>query len=193
MAWRFDPIRSSGVRGLVEEGRHRRKLLSPQGERVLMGLIADSDPEHGAGDRSRALAHRAAVIARLYDPLSAGGPSGDHADMVRPHDHGADPGATRTSPMTPVRGEVVLRAAAFLRPHPPAAPTRRPRTNAGAGRARAMAAARVLHVMARARGRRIVPAPPGRRRVPAAVGRRIMPAGVTSATRRLPQSRGPMT
>ena len=91
-----------------------------------MCLASRLDAEHSTGDRSRALAYPAAVIAGLDDPLSARGPSGNHADMMGPDGDSTDARSTRTAPILPVAGEVQLGAAAFLRAHPPAAPARRP-------------------------------------------------------------------
>src|SRR5262249_44310162 len=89
-----------------------------------------------ARNRARPLARdAAAVVAAFHDPLAVGGPTRDHADVMRPHHDHAYPGAGRTTPMRPVAREVVLgtRIAADQAAREPAAPgARTPAAHAGA-------------------------------------------------------------
>ena len=74
------------------------------------------DAKHSTGHGSWPLAHPAAVIARLDDPLSARCPSGDHADVVGPHHDRADARSTRTAPILPCAGGMMrARACRFSR------------------------------------------------------------------------------
>src|SRR3974390_1488201 len=84
------------------------------------------DSENSAGHRPWPLPYRAAVIAGLYDPLSAGDPSRDHADMVRPNNDRANAWASGMAPIPPVSHKVDLWSATLLGSHPPAAPSAGP-------------------------------------------------------------------
>src|SRR5690348_11997388 len=74
-----------------------------------------------------------AVIAGFDNPLAVFS-TDDLSDVVRPHDHGADPGWPRPAPVRPIAREIVARAGilADQTPHLPAAPRRGPRPVAAA-------------------------------------------------------------
>ena len=105
---------------------------------VKVLLNSEPHPDHAGG---LAVLQRASGAAIWASPPSAHSiaSGGDDPDMMAPDHHGADLRRRGTAVVTPVPGEVELRPAAELGPHPPPAPLARPRTDAAeaaAGQAR---------------------------------------------------------